>query len=87
MKYKSDMDIWWSDGSLWKTKGGIVDCPHELPESFIRVEEMKMAKLESDVKTDWKALAIDVGLLGDDLKKFMKMNAKNKQLKLDKLEG
>ena len=44
MKYKSDMDIWWSDGSLYKSHGGIVECPHELPHPFIKIEDMKKAK-------------------------------------------
>jgi len=85
MKYKSDMDIWWSDGSLYKSHNGIVECPHELPHPFIKLEEMKKAKPVIEDKPDWKQLAINAGLKGDDLKKFMKMNATNKQIKLDKL--
>jgi len=78
MKYKSEYDIIMNDG-IYRSKNGIVEMDHELPESFERVKE--------EIKTDWKKLAIDAGLEGDNLKKFMKMNATNKQKKLDSLEA
>lgn len=61
MKYKSDYDIFWSDGSIWKTQNGIVECPHELPESFIKIEDMKRAIPIDDEK---EQLIIEANKLG-----------------------
>ena len=66
MKYKSDTDIWWSDGSLYKTHLGIVECPHELPAQFERVEESIEHNSDSEIQGDDKAelikMAVELGL-------------------------
>jgi len=82
-KYKVDAkNHTHSDGESYTVVDGVLTVPFEINAPFAKlIEEVK------EDKTDWKALAIDAGLKGDELKKFMKMNAKNKQLKLDKLEG
>ena len=56
------MDIWWSDGSLYKSHGGIVDCPHELPAQFIKLEEMKMAKPVLSEKDELIKMAVELGV-------------------------
>ena len=76
MKYKSKYDII-MNGKIFKSRGGVVEMPHELPSSFIKIEE--------EIKVDWKELAIEAGLEGEDLKKFMKKNALQKQKQLEKL--
>ena len=76
-KYYSDLPIITDKVNL--SINGIVTVSKEL-EGFKLVEE-------KEDKPDYKQLAIDAGIKGDELKKFMKMNATNKQLKLDKLEG
>lgn len=48
--------------------------------------QVKEKKEEKEQKIDWRKLGIDAGLKGEDLKKFMKKNAKNKQIQLDKLK-
>jgi hypothetical protein len=62
MKYKSDMDIWWSDGSLYKSHNGIVECPHELPHPFIKLEEMKKAKpvIEEEIVINEKDILVNI---------------------------
>ena len=77
MKYKSKYDIIMDDG-IYKSRNGIVEMKHELPPSFERVEEEK--------KIDWRDLAINAGLEDEELKKFMKKNASQKQKQLDKLK-
>ena len=77
MKYYSNFDVYMGD-KIYSPKNGIVDLPHELPEQFKRVEE--------ETKTDWKQLADDAGIKGEELKKFMKKNESQRQIQLDKLK-
>ena len=76
-KHKCDKNII-LDGKTYKPVMGIVELP---------VVMEKHNPIEDENKPDYKQLAMDAGLKGEELKKFMKMNATNKQLKLDKLEG
>lgn len=77
MKYYSEFDIYMGD-KIYSPKNGIVDLPHELPEQFKRVEE--------ETKIDWKQLADNAGIKGEELKKFMKKNESQRQIQLDKLK-
>ena len=77
MKYYSNFDVYMGD-KIYSPKNGIVDLPHELPGQFKRVEE--------ETKTDWKQLADDAGIKGEELKKFMKKNESQRQIQLDKLK-
>jgi len=77
MKYKSKYDII-MNGKIFKSRSGVVEMPFELPKTFIKIDEEK--------KTDYKELAINAGLEGDELKKFMKKNAQQKQKQLEKLK-
>lgn len=65
---------------IYKSKDGIVELEHDLPDSFERVESIKQEK-----KIDWKDLGLKAGLNGDDLKKYMKKNAEQKRKQLDKI--
>jgi len=47
---------------------------------------LKKAKVIED-KPDWKQMAIDAGLEGEELKKFMKKSSENRKKYLDKLKG
>jgi len=66
MKYKSDYDIFWSDGSIWKTHNGVVDCPHELPIQFERVEDSIEHNAGNDIQVEDKSelikMAVELGL-------------------------
>ncbi len=56
---------------------GIIDIP-------IRKENMN--PIEDESRPDYKQLAIDAGITGEDLKKFMKKNTENKIKQLDNLK-
>ena len=66
MKYKSDQDIWWSDGSLYKTHNGVVECPHELPEQFERLDDTVEHNSGNDIQVEDKSelikMAVELGL-------------------------
>lgn len=49
----------------------------------VEVKSLRPVKEEKESKPDYKQLAIDAGITGEDLKKFMKKNTENKIKQLD----
>ena len=68
------------EGKTYLPANGIVTLP-KIDKRYNPIEEVK------EGKPDWKQLAVESGLEGEDLKKFMKKNAEQKQKQIDKLKG
>ncbi|MCP4254843.1 MAG: hypothetical protein GY775_15850 [Candidatus Scalindua sp.] len=66
------------NGRTYRSVGRVV----ELPEAVAMYNPT-----EEEIKRDWKADAIDAGLEGEELKKFMGKNKALRQKQLDKLKG
>ena len=71
--------IW--NGVTYKSDGRIVYLP-EAVAIFNPIEN----EIIEETKTDWKQLADDAGIKGEELKKFMKKNESQRQIQLDKLK-
>lgn len=76
MKYKSDYDIFWSDGSIWKTVNGVVECPHELPAHFERLDDTIEHKPTNNIHVENKAELIKMAVeLGCGAESTLKRNS------------
>ncbi len=84
-KYKVDAkNHTHSDGTSYRVIDGVLTVPFEINAPFARlIEEPK----KEEIKRDWKAEAIEAGLEGEELKKFMGKNKALRQKQLDKLKG
>ncbi len=62
-------------------------CGVEYSARVLKIHETRCNPVQEEIKIDWKDLADKAGIKGEDLKKFMRKSAKNRQIQLDKLEG
>ncbi len=71
-----------SDGKSYRVVNGVLTVPFKIDAPFATIIE----DVKEEIKREWKTEAINLGLEGDELKKFMGKNKTQRQKQLDKLK-
>jgi len=90
--YKSGGKLKWGKDKYYSSKLVKTESEYDATiedgyiDNFNEALNSKPVELKIEDKPSWKELAIECGLEGDELKKFMKKNSEQKKRQLEKIK-